>query len=273
MSSAAPTDPPVLVTRDDVEAVTTVRLNRPASRNALTVELKVALRDALQEVAADDSVRAVVLASSGPAFCVGQDLREHAESMRSESTPGGALDTVTEHYNPIAAALAGMPKPVVAAITGTTVGAGLGFVLACDLRVAAAGTKFATAFSGIGFGGDSGLSATLAHCVGASRATDLLMLGDTFTAEEARDWGIVREIAADAEATEAAALALGRRLAAGPTVAYAEIKKAVALGTVSPLGEVLAHEAQAQVMLSTTQDHRDAVEAFLAKEKPTFHGR
>jgi 2-(1,2-epoxy-1,2-dihydrophenyl)acetyl-CoA isomerase len=272
MDSAAPTDPPVIVERDDAEAVTTVRLNRPGSRNALTKELKIALRDALQDVAEDDSVRAVVLASSGPAFCVGQDLREHAEDLRANGAES-ALSTVTEHYNPIVASLAGMPKPVVASIAGTAVGAALGIVLACDLRVASAGTKFATAFSGIGFGGDSGLSASLAHCVGASRATDLLMLGDTFTAEEARDWGMVREIAADAEATEAAALALGRRLAAGPTVAYAEIKRAVALGTVSPLGEVLAHEAEAQVRLGATQDHRDAVEAFLAKEKPTFHGR
>lgn len=272
MSSAAPADPPVLVTRDDAEAVTTVRLNRPGSRNALTKELKVALRDALADVAKDDSVRAVVLASSGPAFCVGQDLREHAEDLRAGGSES-ALSTVTEHYNPIVSSLIGMAKPVVASIAGTAVGAALGLVLACDLRVATAGTTFATAFSGIGFGGDSGLSATLAHCVGSSRATELLMLGDTFTAEQAHDWGIVREIAPDADATEEAALALARRLAAGPTLAYAEIKRAVALGTVSPLPTVLEHEAQAQVRLGATQDHRDAVEAFLSKQKPTFHGR
>ena len=100
------------------------------------------------------------------------------------------------------------------------------------------------------------------------------MLGDTFTAEQAHDWGIVREIAPDAEATEAAALALARRLAAGPTLAYAEIKRAVALGTVvaaaRPCSTTRRH---AQVRLGATQDHRDAVEAFLAKEKPVFHGR
>jgi 2-(1,2-epoxy-1,2-dihydrophenyl)acetyl-CoA isomerase len=166
-----------------------------------------------------------------------------------------------------------MAKPVVASITGTAVGAGLGFVLACDLRIAAAGTKFATAFSGIGFTGDSGLSATLAHYVGVSRATELLMLGDTFTAEQAHDWGIVREVAPDAEATEEAALALARRLAAGPTLAYTEIKRAIAVGAVSPLPTVLEHEGRAQVRLGATQDHRDAVEAFLSKQKPVFHGR
>lgn len=264
-SSAAP----VLVHRDGEAAVTVVRLNRPDGRNALTTELKVALRDALEEIAADDTVRAVLLASSGKAFCVGQDLGEHAAAMRSGD---GLGNTVTEHYNPIATALATMPKPVVAAIQGACVGAGLGFALACDVRVAAEGVSFATAFAGIGFGGDSGLSATLAHAVGASRATELLMLGEPFTAESARDWGLVRAVVPAAELDDQA-LALARRLARGPTAAYAEIKTAVALGTVSSLPTVLEHEGAAQARLAKTSDHRDAVEAFLAKQKPTFTGR
>lgn len=271
MSTAA--GPPVLVDADGEAAVTTIRLNRPENRNALTVELKVALRDALEAVADDPSVRAVVLASSGKAFCVGQDLREHAEALRSGedgAIGADALSTVPEHYNRIAAALGSMRKPVVAAINGTAVGAGLGFALACDLRVAAPGVKFATAFAGIGFGGDSGLSGTLAHCVGSSRATELLMLGETFTAEQARDWGIVKEIADD---PDEAALALARRLANGPTLAFAEIKAAVAMGTVSSLRDVLDHEASAQARLGATEDHRGAVDAFLAKQQPTFQGR
>ena len=273
MTDSAPSSgipsPAVLVERLPT-AVAVVRLNRPDGRNALTTELKTALRDALEEVADDTTVRAVVLASSGRAFCVGQDLREHAEALRGNMS--AALTTVPEHYNRIAAALATMPKPVVAAINGTCVGAGLGFALACDLRVAAAGVSFATAFAGIGFGGDSGLSGTLAHAVGASRATELLMLGEPFTAEAARDWGLVREVVAPEE-VDGAALALAERLAAGPTLAYTEIKRAVAMGTVSSLRDVLEHEAAAQARLGSTEDHRHAVEAFLAKEKPVFHGR
>ena len=248
MTTAA--GPPVLVDVDGEAAVTTIRLNRPENRNALTVELKVALRDALEAVADDPSVRAVVLASSGKAFSVGQDLREHAEALRSGedgAIGADALSTVPEHYNRIAAALGTMRKPVVAAINGTAVGAGLGFVLACDLRVAAPGVKFATAFAGIGFGGDSGLSGTLAHCVGASRATELLMLGETFTAEQARDWGIVKEIADD---PDEAALALARRLAER---AHAGVpprsRRRWRWGTVSSLREVLDHEAVAQARL------------------------
>ena len=190
MSSSDTVDDAVTIERDG--AVATVRLHRPDRRNALTTELRVALRDALESVGADPDVRAVVLASSGKAFCVGQDLGEHAQALRAD--PSTALDMIPDEYNRIALALAGMPKPVVAAINGVCVGAGLGFALACDLRVAVAGTKFATAFAGIGFGGDSGLSATLAHCVGASRATELLMLGDTFTAEQAQQWGMVRAV-------------------------------------------------------------------------------
>ncbi|GLZ46354.1 putative enoyl-CoA hydratase/isomerase [Actinomycetospora sp. NBRC 106375] len=260
----------VVVTRDDQAAVAVVRMNRPDRRNALTTELKVALRDALEDVARDESVRAVVLAAAGSAFCVGQDLGEHAETLRSGDPD--AMRTVPEHYNRITSALATMPKPAIAAVGGTCVGAGLGFALACDLRLAAAGVRFATAFAGIGFGGDSGLSATLAHAVGASRATDLLMLGDTFTAEQARDWGVVREVVGGEELDDKA-LALARRLASGPTAAYAEIKTAIALGTVSSLPSVLEHEGAAQSRLAKTQDHRNAVEAFLAKEKPTFIGK
>lgn len=260
--------PPVLVERDGT-AVAVVTLNRPARRNALTHELKEALRDALDGVAADSAVRAVVLAGSGPAFCVGQDLAEHAETLRADA--GSALNTVERDYNPIVAALAGMPKPVVAAVNGTCVGAGLGFALACDLRVAAEGARFATAFAAIGLTADSGLSAFLVHALGAARASELMLLGEQFTAEQAQQWGLVRAVV-PAEQVVDTALELARTLAAGPTAAYAEIKKALAFGAVSPLPAVLAEEARAQARLGRTRDHLGAVEAFLAKRRPEFEG-
>ena len=263
--------PPVLVERDEVvPAVAVVTLNRPERRNALTVELKEALRDALAGVAADTAVRAVVVTGSGTAFCVGQDLAEHAEALRDDSA--SAFDTVERHYNPIVSTLAEMPKPVVAAINGTCVGAGLGFALACDLRIAAEGARFATAFAAIGLSADSGLSALLVHSLGAARATELMLLGETFTAEQAMQSGLVRAVV-PAEQVRDTALELARRLAAGPTAAYAEIKRALAFGAVSPLDAVLAAEGAAQARLGRTRDHRAAVEAFLAKQRPTFEGR
>jgi 2-(1,2-epoxy-1,2-dihydrophenyl)acetyl-CoA isomerase len=262
--------PPVLSVADEQSpAVVVLTLNRPERRNALSVELKDALVEALEKVASDPSVRAVVLAGSGRAFCVGQDLGEHAAALAAD--PSTAFDTVRRHYNPIVRTLATMPKPVVAAINGGAVGAGLGFALACDLRVAAQSATFATAFAGIGLTADSGLSASLVHSLGAMRATELLLLGEPFDAQRALEWGLVRAVVPD-DAVLDAALGLARRLAAGPTAAYAEIKKAVALGAVSPLDAVLAAEGAAQARLGLTRDHRGAVEAFLAKRRPAFEG-
>jgi 2-(1,2-epoxy-1,2-dihydrophenyl)acetyl-CoA isomerase len=261
---------PVLVAADEVDpAVAIVTLNRPERRNALTTELKDALVAALSGVAADTAVRAVVLTGTGRSFCVGQDLGEHAEALRRD--PATAFDTVGRHYNPVVRALATMPKPVVAALNGGAVGAGLGFALACDFRIAADTATFATAFSAIGLTADSGLSAALAHSVGAARATEMLMLGEPFDAGWARDFGLLRAVV-PAEEVLPAALELARTLAAGPTLAYAEIKRAVASGAVSPLDQVLADEGAAQARLGTTRDHQEAVEAFLAKRRPSFEG-
>lgn len=261
----------VLLERDSTDpAVAVLTLNRPARYNALTTELKTALLDAVTELGAAADVRALVLTGAGRAFCVGQDLQEHAEALRSDAAT--SFNTVTEHYNPIVAGLADLPYPVVAAINGPCVGAGLGFALACDLRIAAAGLKFATAFTGIGLTADSGLSAALAHAIGVSRATELLMLNEPFTAEDAHAWGLLRAVV-PAEEVVPAALELARTLAAGPTVAYAEVKRAVRHGAVSALPDVLAAEAAAQARLAATSDHLGAVDAFLAKRRPTFEGR
>jgi 2-(1,2-epoxy-1,2-dihydrophenyl)acetyl-CoA isomerase len=263
-------DPAVLVAADDKDpAVAVVTLNRPAKRNSLTIELKEALLTALESVSADPSVRAVVLAGSGKSFCVGQDLGEHVKAL--ESDPATSFGTVEKHYNPIVRTIATMPKPVVAAINGGAVGAGLGFALACDLRVAADTATFATAFAAIGLTADSGLSASLVHSLGAARATELLLLGESFDAAQAQAFGLVRAVVPVEDVLETA-LELARKLAAGPTLAYAEIKKAIALGAVSPLDTVLEAEGAGQSRLGVTKDHRAAVEAFLAKRPPHFEG-
>lgn len=233
---------------------------------ALTNHLKTALRDAIAEVGADPDIRAVVLTGSGKAFCAGQDLGEHAQALRSDAAH--ALDTVDEHYNPIVLGLATMPKPVIAAVNGLCFGAGLGFALACDLRIASSKAKFGTAFTAIGLTCDSGLSVTLARAVGAARASELVLRANTFTAEDALTWGIVGQVVEpDDLAGETAALAA--KLADGPTLAYAEAKWAMAVS----LEQALANESAGQKRLGVTEDHRNAVEAFVAKETPKFQGR
>jgi 2-(1,2-epoxy-1,2-dihydrophenyl)acetyl-CoA isomerase len=152
------------------------------------------------------------------------------------------------------------------------VGAGLGFAMACDLRVAAAGLKLSTAFTGIGLTADSGLSASLAHAVGVPRAMELLLLGEPFTSEDALVWGMLRAVVPP-EDVVASALGLARRLAKGPTKAYVEVRHAVRFGAVSALPDVLAAEGAAQARLAHTADHAGAVADFLAKRRPTFEGK
>src|SRR6202046_859014 len=199
---------------------------------ALSVAVKESLLEALRQVSADDGGRAVVLTGNGRAFCVGQDLAEHAVALERDAAT--ALDTVQEHYNPIVTTLTTMPKPVVAGVNGTCVGAGLGFVLACDFAVVAEGAVLGTAFTGIGLTCDSGLSVTLPAAGGVARARALLLRPTTFTAEQAVTWGLPFDLVPAAEVA-ARAGALAAELAAGPTAAYAETKRLLADGGARPL--------------------------------------
>jgi 2-(1,2-epoxy-1,2-dihydrophenyl)acetyl-CoA isomerase len=236
---------------------------------ALSLAVKEGLLESLLAVAADDQVRAVVLTGTGRAFCVGQDLAEHAAALGED--PATALDTVQEHYNPIVTTLTTMPKPVVAAVNGTCVGAGLGLVLACDFVVIAESATLGTAFTGIGLTCDSGLSVTLPAAVGLPRARTLLMRPTTFSAEQAVSWGLPFELV-PADRVRAMAATLAAALAAGPTAAYAETKRLLVESTSRPLADSLAAEGAAQRRLGTSADHGNAVRAFLAKQKPAFQG-
>lgn len=250
-------------------AVATVTLMRPDQANSLTNAAKDALLAGLRAVSADPGVRAVVLTGSGRAFCAGQDLAEHARAL--ESDPDHSFDTVAAHYSPIVKTLASMPKPVLAAINGTCAGAGIGFALACDIRVAAAGSRFAPAFTGIGLTADSGLSLTLARAVGWSRAMGLLLLGDVIDAGEALRIGLVHEVA-EPEDFASRVIDLASRLAGGPTQAFAAVKEAMWAATDTGLDGVLRLEGSLQQRLAGTADHRGAVAAFLEKRRPEFSG-
>jgi 2-(1,2-epoxy-1,2-dihydrophenyl)acetyl-CoA isomerase len=200
---------------------------------------------------------------------VGQDLAEHAAALGQD--PATALETVQEHYNPIVTMLTTMAKPVVAAVNGTCVGAGLGLMLACDFAVVAEGAVLGTAFTGIGLTCDSGLSVTLPAAVGMPRARALLLRPTTFTAVQAVSWGLPLELV-PADQVRPTAASLAAALAAGPTAAYAETKRLLVDGASRPFADSLAAEGAAQRRLGTTADHANAVRAFLAKEKPTFQG-
>lgn len=257
-----------------IEGVTTLTLDCGERRNALTRELKEALRDAVADVARDPSARAVILAANGPAFCVGQDLGEHHAAL-AHGAPA-AFATVREHYAPLIRDLMTMPKPVIAAVHGTCVGAGLGIALACDYAVYAAGARLATAFTGIGLTFDSGLSLTLPRAVGTARARRLVLFGTAFTAEEAIAWGAAGETVPP-EAVAARAREVARALAAGPTTAYAETKRllltSIGVPVDAALDAALDAEADAQMRCGATDDHAAAVRAFIDRGTPSFGGR
>lgn len=252
------------------DAVATVVLNRPEAHNALDLRLKEALRDTLVLVAEDSAVRAVVVTGAGPAFCVGQDLREHAENLDRDAT--GVWRTVPEHYNPIVRTLATMPKPVVAAVNGVAAGAGASFAFACDFRILARSGRYNLAFAAIGLTADSGASWTLPRLVGWARAKELLMLPRTVGAAEAHELGLATSVVDDASVL-ASAQELARELAAGPTQAYAAIRRSLDYGASHSLAEALAFESEQQAHAGTTSDHRAATTAFLRKDRPVFRGR
>ena len=258
------------VRTERADGVATVVLDRPDAMNALDTVTKDALRAALEAVAGDDAVRAVVLTGAGPrAFCVGQDLREHAEQLAA----GAPLsDTVAQHYSPVVTLLATMPKPVVAAVNGVAAGAGAGFAFACDFRVVADTAGFNLAFTAIGLSADSGTSWSLPRLVGTAKAKELLMLPRTVSAAEALGLGLVTRVVAAAEVHDVAD-ALARQLADGPTLAYAAVRRAIAFSAGHALDASLAHEGELMGVTGATDDHRGAVEAFLRKEKPVFGGR
>ena len=256
---------PETVTREDAGGVATVTMLRPG----LTHQSRRELLDVVRGIAADEVVRAVVLTGTGRAFCVGQDLGQHVEALRGDAAT--SLSVVEDEYNPLVLALAALRVPVVVAVNGAAAGAGLGIALAGDLRVAAAGAKFTTAFAGIGLSSDSALASRLVHCVGGSRAAELLLLPEPFLAESAAEWGLVHRVV-PGEQVLAEAQALAARLAAGPTAAYRAIKTVLATAATDRLEETLALEARLQTDLGRTDDHREAVEAFLEKRAPHFTG-
>lgn len=253
------------------DGIATIRLIRPDEMNSLTLATKVQLRDALHAAAADSDVRCVVLTGSGRAFCVGQDLREHVAGIQGDDSFGWTT-TVVDHYNPIVTAIATMPKPVIAAVNGIAAGAGSSIAFASDFRILKRSAGFNTAFAAIAFSCDTGASWTLPRLVGHAKATDLLLRPRTVGADEAFALGLATAVVDD-DAFEAEVASLAAELASGPTLAYGAIKRALAFSASHDLPSSLEHEGQKMAMTGASSDHKMAVRAFLAKEKPAYTGR
>jgi 2-(1,2-epoxy-1,2-dihydrophenyl)acetyl-CoA isomerase len=262
------TDPVLL---DVSDGVATITFNRPDAMNSLDVATKEALLDAVRSVADDAGVRCVVLTGTGRAFCVGQDLKQHIEILESAS-PDQLFRTVEEHYNPIVTALAGMAKPVVAAVNGVAAGAGASLAFACDLRILADTAGFNLAFAGVALSCDTGSSFTLQRLVGPARAIELLYQPRTIKADEALALGLATRVVPASELVPEVS-ALAATLAAGPTVALGAMRRSVAYAAGHTFAEAVAFESEMMTLTGATDDHRAAVAAFVAKEKPVYQAR
>ncbi|SOD97987.1 enoyl-CoA hydratase/isomerase family protein [Blastococcus haudaquaticus] len=248
------------VTREG--AVATVTLNRPDKLNALDRSTRWELIGALREVAVDHDVRAVVLTGAGRAFCVGQDLAAVEELEHADETVAGS-------YNPIAQTIADMPKPVVAAVNGAAVGAGLGLALACDLRLAAESASFSCAFGKVGLVPDTGVSWHLVRELGYARAFAVATLGRTFTADEAKAYGLINRVLPP-EQLAASARELAGMLADGPSLAFALTKSQFRAAGELPLEALLALEARHQGEAAAHPDHVEGRTAFAEKRAPRW---
>ena len=247
-----------------------ITLNRPDSMNAWDRQLGAELLEAVREAAADDAVRAVVVTGAGRAFSSGADLR-----AGFEPTPEGHPDVQTvlhERYHPIIRGLREIPKPVLAAVNGPAVGIGCSLALACDLIVARESAYFLLAFVNIGLVPDGGSSLLVPERVGLARAAEMAMLGERVGARQALEWGLINRVVADDD-FEDAVDELAARLAAGPTRAYAGIKRQLNAWLFARMDDQLDLEASIQQQSAASGDFQEGVRAFLEKRPAAFEGR
>jgi 2-(1,2-epoxy-1,2-dihydrophenyl)acetyl-CoA isomerase len=250
-------------------AAAKLELNRPERMNALNGQLRSDLLAAVEEVAGDDSIRAVLVTGAGRAFSSGADLR-----ASRDPTPEGHPDVrsvLTGQYHPIITGIRQMPKPVMAAVNGAAAGIGLSLALACDLVLAAESAYFLLAFVNIGLVPDGGSSLLVPSRVGFARAAELAMLGERLGASRALEWGLINQVWPDPELTGQAE-ALCSRLAEGPTGSYAGIKRQLNRWLYQHMAEQLEFEAQVQQERAASADFREGVAAFTEKRTPRFTG-
>jgi len=248
---------------DDDAAVRTITLNRPQKRNAIDIEMRIALAEAIESADRDPGIRVIIVTGAGPVFCSGGDI-----STMHRMSPERALERI-ELAQDIIRAIWNTPKPVLAAVEGSAYGAGTALAAACDRVVAARDATFATTFTNVGLAGDMGASVSLPARVGPARARQMLMLPAPISAPQALEMGLIDAVAEPGQALESAGRD-ARQLAAGPARAYRVIKALLAdSGTVNPF-ELLEREAACQSELFDTDDFAEGVAAFLEKRRPVF---
>ena len=247
-------------------AIATLRFNRPEALNAIDVSMAEAFLAAVQAIAADPGVRAVVLRGNGKGFMAGGDLA----TLRANPVQGAA--DLLAPLNAAVALLGQINAPVIAQVHGVAAGAGLSLMLQADFVLAAEGTRLNLAYINLGTSCDVGASWALPRLVGLRRALEIALLGEALSASEAERLGLINRVLPAAD-LDAAVQQLAQRLAAGPTVAYGHMRRLMRASFDHDLPTQLQAEAAAFAQCGHTADLPEGIEAFFAKRAPAFQGR
>ena len=258
------------------EGVMTITLNRPERRNALSDAMLEGLIASLADAETATDVGSVLLTGAGGAFCAGGDVKGMAasggEGGDSPLQYDARVHLQRRSQRDTAGKLYELPKPTVAVLPGPAAGAGLSLALSCDLRYASPNAIMTTAFARVGFSGDYGGTYFMSRLIGSAKARELYFLSDKVTMEEAESLGLVNGVFGE-EILQQEAGAIAQRLAQGPTIAYRYMKENLNRAVNGEMGECLDMEAAHHIHCGQTEDHKEAVQAFVDKREPTFNGR
>lgn len=254
-------------------AVALITLNRPEALNSFTRAMHHELWAALDTIEADKSIRALVITGAGRGFCAGADLAqfdmEPGPDLVRRADPGPVIEKA---FNPTVRKLQALRVPTVAAVNGVAAGAGASLAMTCDLAVAAPDATFVQAFSKIGLVPDAGGTWFLIKKLGLARAMGAAMLGDKLSAKDAKEWGMIWDVAAEGEDCVQTAMKLAQRLAVMPTKALVETRRLLRAAASNDLDAQLDAERDAQSALGKTHDFLEGVMAFRQKRAPQFKG-
>jgi 2-(1,2-epoxy-1,2-dihydrophenyl)acetyl-CoA isomerase len=252
---------------EERNGVGVLTLNHPESRNPLTEETKEELLAALDEVEHADHLRALIITAQGAAFCAGGDLKKIGQELTPEE-----ITRVMEKSQKLLLKLLTLEKPILAAVNGDAFGMGFNLVLAADFAIASETARFSEVFIKLGLVPDFGALYLLPRLIGLWKTKELVFLGGTLSARDAREMGLIYKVVAPQD-LQKEAMDLAGRLAQMPTRAIGRAKQLLSRTFDLTLGDVLEEEIKAQISLSRTEDHHEAIRAFLEKRPPTFQGK